>query len=151
MHKKACPKCGVMNSARKVLCESCNVNMHLEAKAYEVDMSDGKGHMFKSGAKRSKLANRFDLIPSAGISAIASRFQAGSIKYGDNNWKQAIAIPDDAKAFAVDAFNHAFEHMLQMKDGVHDEDAGGNIGAVGWAMVVLAEIERLHGCKWTDL
>jgi hypothetical protein len=109
-------------------------------------------YVLPSGATRSERAYAFHLIPSSGIIRIAERFALGANTHGENNWKLACATEADAHDFAIEAHNHLVAHVLRMSDRrhveyLHDDD----LGAIGWAVCVLAYIEERFGKPWTSL
>jgi hypothetical protein len=79
-------------------------------------------HQFSSGAKSSGRKPRYDLIPAHALERIARRFELGAEKYGVNNWKKGA----DDKDFILDRINHAIEHLLIMKDRIHDDEGYGS-------------------------
>lgn len=107
-------------------------------------------HTFKSGARRSERMTDYSQIPRPGIKRIAQRFELGEKAYGRNNWKTALTTREDAYEFARDAFNHMMDHSLKLGNGL-DYPTDDHLGAIGWAVVVLAHIEELYNCPWTEL
>lgn len=101
------------------------------------------------GGDPSEKARPYDLVPSEGQRRVADRFQLGAEKHGPNGWKQCLKSRGDAAAFAHESYNHMHEHMLRMKDGVALDDD--HLGAIGWAVMVLAHIEDVYGMPWTSL
>jgi hypothetical protein len=73
---------------------------------------------------------------------IAARFEYGAQKYGVDNWR--IGLKD--KDFVIDRINHAIEHLMNLKEQIHDgqyyhpdDDAAG----VGWAAMLIMEHQRI--------
>jgi dATP/dGTP diphosphohydrolase, N-terminal len=63
---------------------------------------------FTSGAARSRLRGRYDLIPKAAMDALARRLEIGT-KYGENNWR--LGGEDFRKATVGHLINHLFDYM----------------------------------------
>jgi len=74
-------------------------------------------HTFGSGASSSGRKPRYDLIPTWALQRIAARFQMGAEKYGENNWQKGASD----KEFTLDRLNHAIEHLLLVRDQIHDD------------------------------
>lgn len=102
-----------------------------------------------AGATRSEQAPSFHLIPSAGLIRIAQRFALGAQLHGADSWKAAITNEHDALLWAQEAYNHMHLHMLKMASGDHPDDD--HLGAIGWAVTVLAHIEAKYRKLWTSL
>lgn len=101
-------------------------------------MSD-KEATFKSGAKRSEVAPRYDLIPRAGLRRLAARYTMGAAKYGEYNWQKGLADREYVAQFKA----HLFAHMLDfMEDGCEKDD---NLAAIAWGAMALMEVEERHG------
>lgn len=60
-----------------------------------------------SGANRSEMKPRYDLIPQCALIRIAARFEMG-LKYGEHNYK--LGLPFD------DTLNHVIDHLLAYKE-----------------------------------
>ena len=67
-------------------------------------------HTFASGAKRSELKPRYDLIPSVALEALARRYALGAERYGEYNWQKGLPFND--------VFNHMQDHMEHFKQWV---------------------------------
>lgn len=65
-----------------------------------------KKSTFESGATRSKLEGRYDLIPRIAIDAMARRLELGASRHGENNWKGG------GEEFRKATINHLFNHLL---------------------------------------
>jgi hypothetical protein len=76
-------------------------------------VSDGL-QRYESGAVRSHLPERFDLIPSLGIKAVAQTMSEGAIKYGEYNWQKGMPIGD--------TLNHAIAHIYSFLSGDRSEE-----------------------------
>lgn len=94
-------------------------------KLIEVLQKDKKMHEFKTGAKRSDLKPRYDLIPKVAIDRLAKRFTGesvslnplgdpdalftkseatgGALKYGECNWEKGLPTSD--------VINHIYDHL----------------------------------------
>lgn len=102
-------------------------------------MSKGENIVtFPSGAASSS-APRYDLVPRALLEAVATRFEAGARKYGENQWRKGLRDPQ----FLRERANHALQHLLNYIHGTDngEDTAVDNLGAVGWAVAVLLEAE----------
>lgn len=64
-------------------------------------------HTFSSGAKRSRVMPRYDLIPKTFLQRVAGRFEMG-LRYGEHNYK--LGLPFD------DTFNHILDHLLAYRE-----------------------------------
>jgi hypothetical protein len=66
-------------------------------------------HTFKTGAQRSQVMPRYDLIPSVALEREALRFtgrsrtDGGALKYGEGNWEKGLPTSD--------VINHAIKHL----------------------------------------
>ena len=67
--------------------------------------------IFDSGAKRSGVAPRFDLIPREALEALAKRLTLGAAKFGEFNWQKAVSDP----TFQRDVTNHLMAHLLDFQ------------------------------------
>lgn len=92
------------------------------------------------GAKRSEKAAPYHLIPPKAIERIARRFGLGAERYGEWNWLRSLDTREHAVAFCIEAYNHMMAHAHGM--GKQDDD---DLGAVGWALCVIAEAEGRYG------
>lgn len=70
-----------------------------------------------SGAKRSRLMPRYDLITAIALERLAVRCtghmtpegpSGGSLKYGDYNWEKGLPL--------TDTLNHTIEHLFKFRD-----------------------------------
>lgn len=66
---------------------------------------------YEGGATRTKLEERYDLIPHAALAALARRLAVGAERHGENNWKKGGA--DFIKATK----NHLARHLALYLDG----------------------------------
>jgi hypothetical protein len=71
-------------------------------------------HTFSSGAVSSGRKPPYHLIPAYALARIANRFKLGADKYGVDNWKKGATDRD----FILDRINHAFEHLINLKEQV---------------------------------
>jgi hypothetical protein len=124
---------------------------------------DSSMHLFKTGAKRSELKPRYDLIPFSFMYRLAQRFtgrsktDGGALKYGEGNWERGLPTSD--------LISHLEEHVLRLADAfrksltkvTRDEgpwhkrmervrqdlrghlDADDDLGAAAWGLAALAE------------
>lgn len=110
-------------------------------------MIEPKIKTFESGAQ-SVPAVRYDLVPPVLVEAVAKRFEAGAAKYGENKWRLGLGDRD----FLRDRANHAMAHLLNYIHGLDngEDTSADNLGAVGWAVAVLLEAERVKPNKRLD-
>jgi hypothetical protein len=111
-------------------------------------MSERK-HTLPGGATRSEQAPSYHLIPAAGLHRIAVRYALGAETHGEGNWLLSVSTREDARVFVREAYNHAFKHLIRMNDGIDPEDD--HLGAIGWYVCAVAEVERRFGCRWREL
>jgi hypothetical protein len=109
----------------------------------------GEKYENPGGATRSHRASAFHLIPRVGIQRIADRWGLGAVQHGEWNWYKSLDTEAHAAAFCKDAFNHMQEHAFKMSNGEEPEDD--HLGAIGWAVCVLAQAEEKFGKRWTEL
>lgn len=81
-----------------------------------------------------------------GAKVTAQRFAAGNAKYENNtnvyadaNWLKAYHAKD--WKFFRDRAGHALEHLIDEMRGKNDSDPGGNLGALGWFVDVMAFVK----------
>lgn len=93
----------------------------------------GKRQQFATGSVRDSRAGkgRFDLLPPHAIARLARHFEAGALKYGDNNWTKG----QPASRFLDSALRHAFKHLA----GERDED---HLIAAVWNLICCADQEE---------
>ena len=79
-------------------------------KLIEVLEKDKKMHEFKTGAKRSEVKPRYDLIPKSFLERVAKRLtgevtkdKGGAFQYGECNWEKGLATSD--------VINHNYDHL----------------------------------------
>jgi hypothetical protein len=101
------------------------------------------------GATRSEKAPPYHLVSPFALRRIAERFALGAVKHGERNWERSIQTESDAARFAQEAYNHMQEHMYKMLAKSDPEDD--HLAAIGWAVVVLSQIEQTFGKPWTTL
>ena len=101
------------------------------------------------GALRTSKKPGYHMIPAQGIRRIAERFSFGADRYGEDQWLESVEDADNARAFSKEVFNHMAEHLFEMSNSLDPKTD--HLGAIGWAMTVLAYVEDVHGCPWTEL
>jgi len=101
------------------------------------------------GATRRSIKPGYHLLPIQGIKRIAERFSYGATIHGDEQWLESTEDRDHARAFCKEAFNHMTEHLFEMSNSVDPKTD--HLGAIGWAVSVIAYVEDLHECPWTEL
>lgn len=114
-----------------------------------------------SGASSSHFSPFDFLNPFEGSKLTSQRFRVGNAKYENSdtvyancNWLKALRARD--VKFFRDRAGHALEHLIAEMRGEDDPDPGGNLGAVGWCLEVLAYVKKqdphLYGAiqgKWS--
>ena len=106
-------------------------------------------HTVSGGGTRSEKAPPYNLLTFDGVRRTALRFGLGAEKHGADNWKRSCETEPHAFAWCVEAFNHMQEHARKMVLGLEPEDD--HIGAIGWAVEILAYCEQKYGKRWTEL
>jgi hypothetical protein len=93
---------------------------------------------YKSGARSSAKAPRYDLIKSSLLDRLAARLELGASKYGENNYQKGLAD----KEFLADRYNHILAHLLAYKtDGCKNDD---NLAAAAFGIMLLMEAETVE-------
>lgn len=85
--------------------------------------------------KRSHTALPYHLIPPQARNLEARRFEYGLRKYGRDNWKNL------SKEQFVDAWNHMYEHMMNFKEGIVDDNIPNvetHLGAICFNCSIIA-------------
>ena len=105
----------------------------------------GAKRTFPSGAWRDNAdgKGRYDLLPPAGIFAVAKRFEDGAKKYGDNNWQKGSGMP--MEVFYDSAMRHLFKAMAGQTDEDHLAAAAWNILCAIETRDVLSKKKRKSG------
>lgn len=109
----------------------------------------GSMQVLPGGATRSEEAPRYDLVPREGIRRIALRYTMGAKKHGEGNWKKSCQTESNAREFCQAAYNHMMEHAQKMAAG--DDPKDDHLGAIGWAVTVLAYCEGKFQKYWWEL
>lgn len=78
------------------------------------ELRDKGFKVFESGARRSAVEERYDLIPTAGLKAMALTFASGAKKYGEHTWEKGIPLSD--------LTNRVLRHMVMYQSGDRSED-----------------------------
>lgn len=76
--------------------------------------------VFPQGGKRSKIKERFDLVPLDGLIQVAQVMAVGAEKYGETNWH---GIPQESCA------NHAIRHLVLWLNGDDSENHAAHAAA----------------------
>lgn len=92
---------------------------------------------FKSGAKRSSKALRFDLIPTEPLRRLAERYTMGAEKYGEWNWQKGLKDPEYIAQFKAHLFAHLVDYL---ENGCEVDD---NLAGIAWGAFALMECERV--------
>jgi len=97
---------------------------------------DGDTETFSSGAKRSAMRVRFDLVSPVGLRRVAERAKMGADKFGAYNIESGLPVSV--------LLNHALNHIYAYLAGDRDED---QLGAAAWNLLFACHSEEL----WPDL
>lgn len=89
---------------------------------------------YSTGAKRDVQTGkgRFDLVPMYPLARLAKIFEAGAVKYGDNNWLNGMPLNR--------YWDSAVRHLLEFSVGARDED---HLGQALWNIWCLMTTEAL--------
>jgi hypothetical protein len=92
----------------------------------------GKRQEFQTGAKRDTQEGkgRYDLLPYHAIERLAKVFEAGALKYGDDNWRMGIPLRR--------YLDSAQRHLAKAAQGQRDED---HFAQAMWNIACLIETE----------
>lgn len=90
---------------------------------------------FTTGAQRAEepTAGRYDLVPLAGLDAVAETCAEGAAKYGVGNWEKGIP--------SSNLINHALLHVFWYLRGDKSED---HLGHALWNLMVAVHNERVR-------
>lgn len=95
-------------------------------------------HTFPSGAKRSELKPRYDLIPASPLRRLAARYAMGAERYGEYNWQKGLPISD--------TLNHVIDHLLRYKEQLNSPnvpfDPDDDLAAAAWGVFALMYYEE---------
>jgi len=91
-----------------------------EAVGLEGTVGDGLCR-YPSGAVRSHLSERYDLVPTIGLQRVAMTMSEGAAKYGEHNWQKGFPVND--------ILNHALAHVFKYLSGDRAEDHLGHAAA----------------------
>jgi len=82
---------------------------------------DHRVKVFTTGAVRSYIRERYDLLPCAGVQRAALAMGEGAEKYGEHNWEKGFPMGD--------ILNHALAHIYKHLSGDRTEDHLGHAAA----------------------
>jgi hypothetical protein len=101
---------------------------------------------FASGAMRSRVMPRYDLVPETVMRCLADRLELGAKKYGEWNWQKAFQGESVDEEFLRDAKNHALAHLMMVANGDESEESVyKNIGGVLFGCMLLLEDLKRKG------
>lgn len=107
-------------------------------------------HIVDGGSTRSEKAPTYHLNPGHGYRRASIRFGLGAEIHGEGNWVRSIGAGEkECRAFCVEANNHMVEHIRKMN--LHEDPDDDHLGAIGWAVEVLAFAEAHWGKRWTEI
>ena len=88
---------------------------------------------FATGAVRDAQSGkgRYDLLPTRAIRRLAEHYEAGAIKYSDNNWLKGIPLSR--------MLDSAMRHLFKALEGQKDED---HLTACAWNVLGIIEIQE---------
>lgn len=93
---------------------------------------DNQIQTFETGAKRSKLEARYDLLSPIGLRRAAEAAHEGAEKYGE--YQNEMGLP------VTVYLNHALAHIYQYLAGDRTED---HLGHAGWNLLFACHSEEL--------
>lgn len=102
---------------------------------------------FESGAKRSAVGARFDLMPREALDALTRRLTLGAAKYGEHNWQKAVNDP----AFKRDIVNHLIEHVLDYQQHGNEFEANTDAIIANAAFLAYFEDPRIRGNHFANM
>ena len=105
----------------------------MKSKLYKVKQSK-TNQKFQTGAVRDSQEGkgRFDLLPIDAIEALAKHFEAGAVRYGDDNWLKGIPL----KRYLDSALRHLFKELRGDSDEPHAI-------ACAWNMLAYWQTKKL--------
>ena len=75
---------------------------------------DGGVRIYSSGAARSHITERYDLLPTAGVRRAAEAMGHGAERFGEHNWMKGMPIGH--------VLNHALAHIFNHLQGDRTDD-----------------------------
>jgi hypothetical protein len=95
---------------------------------------------FSTGAQRSSMSVRFDLLSPIGLRRMAEAAHEGAVKYGDFNHEKGLPISVYT--------NHALAHVFKYLSGDRSED---HLGHAAWNLMFACHSEELFPHLNTNL
>jgi hypothetical protein len=89
--------------------------------------------VYPSGAKRSTLDARYDLLTPIGIRRVAEAAAEGSVKYGDYNCERGLTV--------LTYLNHALAHIFRYLAGDRTED---HLAHAAWNLLFACHSEEVN-------
>jgi Domain of unknown function (DUF5664) len=89
---------------------------------------------YESGAVRSHLPERYDLVPALGIRAVAQTMAEGAVKYGEQNWQKGMPIGD--------TLNHVLAHVYKYLSGDRTES---HLSHAAAGLLMAIHLEESNG------
>jgi hypothetical protein len=86
----------------------------------------------------SSVVPRFNLIPLSSLLRLTKRYELGSVKHGDFNWKKGLRNRD----YTIDRANHVIHHALKLIakiQGFIPDDGDDDAAAIAWGGMFLCE------------
>lgn len=98
---------------------------------------EGSRQEYGTGARRDNPEGKgkMNLLPAASILRLSRWYEAGALKYGENNWQKGM--PNSRYIDA--ALRHLFKYLAGCQDEDHLSAAAWNICAVMWNEHYLPE------------
>jgi len=92
--------------------------------------------LYDTGARRSHLTERYDLVPLIGLKRVALTMAEGAEKYGLNNWEKGFPVND--------ILNHALAHIFNHLAGDRSED---HLGHAAANLLMAIDTEAKNGSR----
>lgn len=94
-------------------------------------MSEEENEVFDSGAVRSKVTERYDLLAPHAMKRLAETYAEGAEKYDDHNWLKGMPFSQ--------TMNHALKHCFQYLSGDRSED---HLAHAAWGLLAMLEFDE---------
>jgi hypothetical protein len=96
-----------------------------------VDAHGRRLEFYNTGAKRSHIEGRYDLVPVEGMHRVAAAMAHGAQRFGRDNWLKGMPIED--------CLNHAIKHIYDYISGCREED---HLGHAAANLMMAAHFDR---------
>jgi hypothetical protein len=88
---------------------------------------------FETGAHRTSLEERYDLISPEGLRRLSLIYAEGAEKWGERNWEKGMPNSE--------TLNHAARHLFKYLSGDRSVD---HLAKVAWGMFTAMHMEKTH-------